>query len=647
MNHQTEGKTFLPVFLTALILSIAFSLFLSARLYPEDKSAGKTIRIRLQFLHNREYPASASRPSPPAFSAMVRFSVARLFNRKYYPYARIVERNKADYAFTVEIAEEPGKYTITTSLAAQDNQSPGHNKIISTIPYLSYASGISAAPSLVPAIAGDIFYLFAQAGDFRFTALSSPPSLRAVLHTNALQQITGWTGKELQPLDISNYREGLLLTMAGGFLTLGNSLQITGGTVRDISYQQENRISFLPLTASSDLLGNITVISQNADSFEIIKFDRTKRIILKNELKQQGAGNFLYAGFYSGGFALIDQSTGADKKISFYTQTAIVSGYIKSETRAVPPAVKTYPLHSSYISAMASDYGGNLWLYDSMEKRIRIVNQQGSEISSVKPIIPPSLLLFPQLLKICSDGSFMLGGSGVLVKFDSAGIPIWTLREYQLNGTRALPAFFRIACSEKDLSFFLLDMQSRQILKFREYSGQSGRNNIRIAKSDKAVLFDTELPPSDKKKLARITEKAGRYYEDELEPHFAETFYNRSLKLFRGIRKKDPVDPDAPLKIKELIRARNRTADYPVPDHTIAVSLSPDTFYTSARLYYREKDALKLRISNLTGDLVDNISLRMYIPGFSGGPAEITVKQLIPYRTREISASLPLKRITE
>ncbi|NOY08848.1 MAG: hypothetical protein GXP33_08400, partial [Spirochaetes bacterium] len=30
-----------------------------------------------------------------------------------------------------------------------------------------------------------------------------------------------------------------------------------------------------------------------------------------------------------------------------------------------------------------------------------------------------------------------------------------------------------------------------------------------------------------------------------------------------------------------------------------------------------------------------------------GGPAEITVKQLIPYRTREISASLPLKRITE
>jgi len=288
VNHRAGSKTFLPVFLTALVLSITFSLFLSAHLYPEDKIAGKTIRIKLQFLHNREYPGSASGRNILTYPAMVRFSVARLFNRKYYPYARIVEKNKADYIFTVEIAEDLHNYKITTSLTAQDNRNHGYNKIVSAIPYLPPVSGISAAPSLVPVIAGDIFYLFAKAGSFRFTDLSAPPFLRAVLHTGALHQITGWTGKELQPLDITGYKGGLLLTMAGGFLTLGNSLQITGGTVRDISYQRKNRIQFLPISASSDLLGNITIISQNADSFETIKFDRTKGTIVKT--KTAGCG---------------------------------------------------------------------------------------------------------------------------------------------------------------------------------------------------------------------------------------------------------------------------------------------------------------------------------------------------------------------
>ncbi|MCD6120359.1 MAG: hypothetical protein J7K04_00820 [Spirochaetales bacterium] len=604
---------------------LIFFLILAVNIFPDNQRGPKSRHaaqkfpgiktISLIFTITRDSAGipGQKKPGNQAEEFLLYHAVERLFNREYYPYAQIKKAGKTDYTFKVTVSAGNNRSLITTAATSSSL------KVSSTLP------AVPSSP-LVSVIAGDVFFLFAESETFSFLSYSTPPRVSLALNTDKLSRLTGWKQDKLSPLDLAPSSRGVLITLEGGFLTLGNSLEATYNTIVDLFYQKNYSMSLHPLAASSDLLGNTMLLSRNTEYVYFIKADRTKNSAADLKLKEKGS--FLYAGLSTGGFAVLDESANSSKTVSFYMPG-------KSTNK--------YPLNSAFISAMASDYGGNLWLYDSIEKRIRIISTEGMEIGSLKPIIPSGLLLFPQVLSVYPDGSFILGGSGILVKFDTAGIPIWKLRNYRFKGFRSIPAFYRLACSGQDTSFFILDMQSQRILKFQE----TPQTENSISFSADSVLYGiksssltpVELAKAKSKKLALLKERAGIYYEKQLDFKEAEEFYRQSLAAFREIRKQDPVDKDAPAEIEKLISARNRVKGKALLKNTVSVSLFTHTFYNSSH-------TVSLRITNLTESTVNDIVLRINIPGFSLRTTEKRISQLAPYKSRRINLSLALKRNT-
>lgn len=612
------------------------SLIPIVNIFPDTKAnpAGiKTISLQLDFI------SGSSRKAGKTAIHSLYYAVESLFNRKYYPYVQIKKAEKTDCSFKVVVLENKNSITITTS------ESSSSLKISSTL------SAVIPSP-LVSVIAGDVFYLFAESEKFKFINFSVPPRISLSLNTDSLGGITGWKQNQLLPLDITPSNKGLLITLEGGFLTLGNSLELKYNTLIDILYQKKHPMSLPPLTAASDLLGNITVLSQNADSVNLISSDRTRNSVETLKLKQ--TDNFLFTGLYTGGFAILDETVDSQKTILYYkthrrnrTPNQLQN---QPQKQTYLQSLTGYPLKSAFISAVTSDYDGNLWLYDSLEKRIRIIGKRGREIGSIKPVIQPGILMFPQVLAVYQDGSFLIGSSGILVCFDTEGIPLWKLKTYRINGIHSIPAFYRVACSEQDASFFLLDIQSHRILKFQENLPAENRANV----SSDSILYSiktlklkpVEFKKIKQEKLAHFNKRAGAYYEKQLDYAQAEEFYNQSLAAYREIRRKDPVDENAFKQIAKLIAARNRVRGKSPARSSISVSLLNRTFFSSYANLKDSGNTVIFNITNLTDNRINDIKVRMNIPGFSKEVSESTISQLPPYRSRKIDAPLLLKTNT-
>jgi hypothetical protein len=82
----------------------------------------------------------------------------------------------------------------------------------------------------------------------------------------------------------------------------------------------------------------------------------------------------------------------------------------------------------------------------------------------------------PQRMAVFDDGSFLLGGSAEIWKFQSSGIPVWRLTRIPGRPAQSLPSSFDMVVNRLTGSFTILDPQSRRLVAFSpSAAGESAR----------------------------------------------------------------------------------------------------------------------------------------------------------------------------
>ena len=123
------------------------------------------------------------------------------------------------------------------------------------------------------------------------------------------------------------------------------------------------------------------------------------------------------------------------------------------------------PVAAPFINAMDIDAQRRMVLYDQFDRRVVIAGLDGREIDSIRPQVDPRMLKFPHALAVLADGTFLLGGSGLVLAFDELGRQKWLLTAPR-GGQEILPAQFVLEPAPGRDAFYLLDSQRARILRF-------------------------------------------------------------------------------------------------------------------------------------------------------------------------------------
>lgn len=189
----------------------------------------------------------------------------------------------------------------------------------------------------------------------------------------------------------------------------------------------------------------------------------------------------------------------------------------------------------SYLSAMTVGPEGNLWVYDSNVRSIRIYSPEGEFLHVIIPLIDAAVGTADSIA-VYADGSYVLHYNlGSLMRFDRKGIPIWGFKEY--NEGESLPMLASVTVNSTNGTLYLADMQGKRIVKFLDVSAlsepsspdtpEAGDDGV-IPFEEKIVLLNTKLmdQPDETKLImekAKLYEEAGAF---EMAKYLVETAFD-------------------------------------------------------------------------------------------------------------------------
>jgi hypothetical protein len=312
------------------------------------------------------------------------------------------------------------------------------------------------ASALLTALAGDLFFLWAQAGGFELEPARPAPPLGAWLALDSLALLPGWRTGASEPLDCAASAEGPVLLFSDRLLGLGQNLDVASATAGDLLLRPPYPQGFRPDRLWLDPLGRPVLFS--AATGEILSYVEG----LPPERRQTGLRQPVHAALLPrGGLAVV-----ASGRI---TRALRRDGVIRREQLSLP---------GGFYGAVEGDAEGRLWVLDLVERRIRILNASGEEVRSLKPALDPSRQPFPQVFLPLSDGGLLLGGAGELWRLDRWGVPQWRLQSVFTGVREALPAYYRVAAvprqpepgsgapSGAGHTLYLLDPLGRRLFRF-------------------------------------------------------------------------------------------------------------------------------------------------------------------------------------
>ncbi len=277
--------------------------------------------------------------------------------------------------------------------------------------------------ALRSSLAGDLFFLWNQAGGFELPPARAAPSLGACLALDSLRLLPGWRPETGEPLDCAASAEGPVLLFSDRLLALGRNLDVAPATAGDLLLRAPIPPGFRPDRLWLDPLGRAVLFS--AATGEILSYVDG----LPPERRQTGLRQPVHAALLPrGGLAVV-----ASGRIS---RALRQGGGLRREQ---------LPLPGGFYGAVEGDSGGRLWVLDLVERRVRILDERGQEVRSLKPTLDPSLLPFPQVFLPLSDGGLLLGGEGQLWRFDRWGVSLWRMQSVFTLARETLPSYFRVA----------------------------------------------------------------------------------------------------------------------------------------------------------------------------------------------------------
>jgi len=377
-------------------------------------------------------------------------------------------------------------------------------------------------PALLTALAGDLFFLWAQAGGFALQPARPAPPLGARLALDSLKLLPGWRPESSEPLDCAASAEGPVLLFSDRLLALGRNLDLAPATAGDLLLRTPIPQGFRPDRLWLDPLGRPMLFS--AATGETLSYVEG----LPPERRETGLRQPVHAALLpSGGLAVV-----ASGRISRALRR---DGTIRRQQ---------LPLPGGFYGAVEGDGDGRLWVLDLVERRVRILDGRGEEVRSLKPAIDPSLLPFPQVFLPLSDGGLLLGGAGELWRFDRWGTPVWRMQSVFTGARVALPAYFRVAQAPMQeeasrrgaeaqspassaCTLYLLDPMGRRLFRF---------DDAEPAAPDRGGALPAAEPGSQLPALLALLEagevsggEVAQYALDQGLPLLAQTFLQAAL----------------------------------------------------------------------------------------------------------------------
>jgi hypothetical protein len=355
--------------------------------------------------------------------------------------------------------------------------------------------------AIVPVAAADIAWLWAAAVGFRGLEPGPAPALAASIETDSLAGLTGWTATDLEPLAIASSAEGLTVLFPRGWLTLGPLFRIGSAAARDLALQAPGAVRVYTGIALSS---RGTIVLDRADG----TIETVDPLLARWTSLAVPRGSRLLA------LAGHEAALVAGSELTFFP---LDSGSI--DRRALSFA-------AGWITAVDADATGALWAWDGQERRVRIVERGGREISSIRPLAPAAALPAPQALAVLPDGSFLIGGAGQLWKFERSGIPTWRLSRLPGIPGGTLPASFALAVDGATGAVWLLDAPSRRVLQF----GGTGRSIDEGPAAEASRALGELLQALDERDAAAL-ERAGALALQADQPFAATRFASRLARL--------------------------------------------------------------------------------------------------------------------
>jgi hypothetical protein len=554
-----------------------------------------------------------------------------------------------DASARVALARDASTITVSTELTAG---SAPKRTLRSSIP-------ADSSGSVVPTAAADIAWLWASASGFAGLAPGPAPGLAAVLETDTLAGMTGWSPVGLEPLAIASSGEGITILFPHGWLTLGPSFRIRPEAERDLSLQSDEADPVYAGLARS-LRGSVVLDRSDGEALLVDPFTSGRQRLPAPPDARLVAVAAHEAVFLAGSTAtLVPLESGGEQP-------------------------RTVRIAAAWITAATADPAGNLWAWDGQERRLRVTTRDGREISSVRPLVRASDLALPQALCVLTDGSFLLGGSGELWKFEASGVPAWRISRLPGAPGGSLPAAFAVAVDRSTGAVWLLDGPSRRVLQFGGTAPTIADDpSAEAARALAALLGDLDERdagslaragglalaadmPLDAARFASRLARDGSPGADELAAaaevmalrdqaraaagatddlaaallaEGALAACQRAVDLARTWRDRDPGDPDAARLLEDLTARRRELRDAATPK---ADAPSLAAVVRSAASAGRRTVAVRLSVRAPAAADLAGLRVSFTLPGWTPVPAVADLGALAAGRERTLELELAL-----
>lgn len=437
-------------------------------------------------------------------------------------------------------------------------------------------------------------------------------------------KVLGAIGREL--LDRGNY------TYAGGvFLTPADTLYLKPSTGRQVQKLVDGSPLFQPVNIGMDPYGPFTVLHDGT----IVAFDMMAQ------------------------------------------RTMNIDG-----RKRLPLDLKTSS--SSYIGYLGTGPDGNIWAWDTTERRFKIFTKKGILIDSIVPITGVNEYLTPMAFAIYPDGSFAMfvyGSLGPeLRRYSRGGVLKWSLLELSMPVPEMLPTTMSLAFDRSTGNLYILDQGGKRVVRLLDHSWIEEQgiqkdfatqivamNNELLQDPYNAELYGkkaqvyadngatelaiahwreaTALDPYNQHAQASLAELELRVLKgqaaaenlrtmtvlESFGPSTAQMQYMNTLRIYEAILNRDPNDDGIRRDMESLMREFQQKSAPPAsrvkPIRIMEVKL--DNLFPSLMLYYRSQPAGSVKILNSTGIEISTLKASILIKKYMDFPSEsVTIETL-------------------
>ena len=356
-----------------------------------------------------------------------------------------------------------------------------------------------------------------------------------------------------------------------------------------------------------------------------------------------------------------------------------------------------YDLDYSYIPALAAGPAGNIWTYDTSQRRILVYSPDGALLETILPAMPVESAGGVRAMAVGPGGDVLLLATDGLWRLDRGGAPLWSLTALGDDAGSGLGQMMGLAWDAESGAIWLADYMGQRILRLQEpVEEDSGGDTAAFIGDILRINREIQVNSRPDRRAELYAEKARRYAErgalemaqaqwqrvledapfhpdapgaiDAIEVRLllrevrrldavvrrsiaeygretARADYQRTIRLYEQLLNLDPEAPGVAEAKRSLEGVFENRGPAPPDRDILQLAVAPEPLFPVLLEQYRRGGAGTLTVTNAGETEVEELSLAATIPGFSDTAVSIAQDQaLAPGSTRELPLSVLLNR---